>query len=394
MTHAGRRFRSAPARTPTGTPTGTPAGTPARTPTALIDRRALLGGGAALLVPTSARAEAGFNASVGVAAPGGARRFETIAAALAHAPADASPFRILLGEGVHRERLVIERANVAFVGVSAGAIISGDIAAGMSAPDGRPWGTWRCATVRVLASGFSARTLTIENAFDYLADLAHPQFERVCANGAQAVALMLEDGADRAFLDNVRISGHQDSLFVNAPRALFRNCFITGSVDFIFGAGAAFFDGCEVKSRYRPTMQRNHGWVAAPSTRRGQPFGLVFNHCRLTRETEVPPASVALGRPWRPARDFPDGHYGDPDALGMAAFLACWMDDHISADGWDEMGYSARDGSRVFLEPADARFGEFATEGPGAFVNRRRPQLPSAAARAITQARVLQGWRG
>lgn len=118
-----------------------------------------------------------------------------------------------------------------------------------------------------------------------------------------------------------------------------------------------------------------------------------FESCRLTREAAAPPASVALGRPWRPARQFADGRYGDPDALGMAAFLRCWMDDHISADGWDEMGYPDREGTRVFLQPSEARFGEFASEGPGAFVNRRRPQLRPGPARAISRDHVLSGWR-
>jgi pectinesterase len=251
-----------------------------------------------------------FQASVGADAPG-AQRFDTIAAALEAAPAGESAYAIHLGDGVYREKLVIRRANVALVGQSQNAVISCDTAAGMRAPDGQPWGTWRCATVGVQAPGFSACNLTIENAFDYVADLAHPQFERIGSNGAQAVALMLDVASDRAVFENVRITGHQDTLFVNAGHGVFRNCLITGSVDFIFGAGAMFFDRCELRSRYRPLMQRNHGWVAVPSTPRTAPFGLVFNRCRLTREAQVPLASVALGRAWRPVRDFPDGHYGD-----------------------------------------------------------------------------------
>jgi pectinesterase len=333
-------------------------------------------------VPASADAPA-FDASVGADAPG-ARRFA--------APGDL-PFRVLIGVGVHREKLAIDRANVHLVGEGQQSVLSYDAAAGMARPDGQAWGTWGCASVIVRAPDFSARHLTIENAFDYVAALASPQFERIGANGAQAVALMLDEGSDRALFENVRITGHQDTLFVNAGRALFRDCFISGSVDFIFGASAAYFERCELHSRYRPLMQRNHGWVAVPSTSRAQAYGLVFSRCRLTREAQVPPASVALGRPWRPARQLAEGRYGDPDALGMAAFLECWMDDHISADGWDEMGYLNHDGARVFLQPSEARFGEYASVGPGAFVNRRRPQLRRSAARAISRDAVLGDWR-
>lgn len=355
-------------------------------------RRLLLQGAAGLSLCGVAHAQdARFDASVG-ADVADVRRFDTLAEAIAAGPGDA-PLRILLGEGTHREKVVVERPNVSLTGAGPASVLSFDTAAGMPAPDGRPWGTWRCATLTVRAPGFSARNLTIENAFDYVADLSTPQFERVGSNGAQAVALMLGEGSDRAFIENVRITGHQDTLFTDAGRGLFRNCFISGSVDFIFGAGAMYFDRCELQSRYRPLMQRNHGWVAVPSTRREHPYGLVFNRCRLTREAQVPLASVALGRPWRPTREFADGRYGDPSVLGMAAFLRCWMDDHISADGWDEMGYTARDGTRLFLQPGEARFGEYASEGPGAFTNRRRPQLRAAAARAISEAAVLNGWR-
>ncbi|MBL8552531.1 MAG: hypothetical protein JNJ73_21265 [Hyphomonadaceae bacterium] len=346
----------------------------------LTTRRTLLAAAAGFALPAHAET---IDARVG----GAEATHPTLAAAIASAPGDR-PFCILLSGRV-REKVIIDRPLIELVGDGPGATLSYDAAAGMRAPDGEPWGTWRCATLIVRAPDFSARDLTIENAFDYLADLVSPRFERIGSNGAQAIALMLDEAADRTRLRNVEITGHQDTLFANSGRALFEECRISGSVDFIFGAGAAWFESCELRSRYRPLMQRNHGWVAVPSTARADAYGLVFHRCRLTREAQVPPASVALGRPWRPARQFADGRYGDPDALGMAAFLRCWMDDHISADGWDEMGYPNRGGGRVFLQPAEARLGEYRSEGPGAFVNRRRPQLP----RPIVRASVLRDWR-
>ena len=89
------------------------------------------------------------------------------------------------------------------------------------------------------------------------------------------------------------------------------------------------------------------------STPATQAQGLLLRRCRLQREREVPDASVALGRPWRPTRSFADGRYGDPAVRGSAAFVDCWMDAHIDANGWDAMSYTARDGSRVKFEPGD-----------------------------------------
>jgi pectinesterase len=106
----------------------------------------------------------------------------------------------------------------------------------------------------------------------------------------------------------------------------------------------------------------------------------VFRRCRLAKESKVPPHSVSLGRAWRPTTTFADGRYGDPNAVGMAVYLDCWMDDHIAIEGWDAMEYGARDGSRVALQPEDARFFEFRSRGPGARNNVRRRMLSAQAA--------------
>src|SRR5262249_9083560 len=149
--------------------------------------------------------------------------------------------------------------------------------------------------------------------------------------------------------------------YANRGRALFRNCKITGTTDFIFGAGRALFEHCEIVSRMRQNVpqQGRWGWVSAASTLRSQIYGLTFSHCRLTHEPGVPPHSVGLGRFWRPTTDFPDGRYGNPDAAGASVFLHCWLGDHIIAEGWDPMGYNAKGGVRTQLTPQEARPGEY-----------------------------------
>jgi pectinesterase len=319
--------------------------------------------------------------------------FASIGQALASAPRDGRrPFRILVSRGVWHEKLVIDKPNIQLIGADrTGSVLSFDAAAGMPRPDGQPWGTWGCATVIVRAPDFQARNLTLQNAFDYVGNLKTPRFEPIGPNGAQAVALMLDAGADRSLLQDVDILGHQDTLFADAGRSLFRRCRVTGSVDFVFGAGRAVLQDCRVVSRFRPGKERQ-GYVAVPSTPSAQAHGLTFVRCRLEREPRVPDASVALGRAWRPGREFADGKYGDPAVLGSAAFLACWMDAHIDPKGWDAMAYTARDGRRVMLEPAEARLFEYDSRGPGAHRSPTRRLLsPDQAADHAIQ-RVLAGW--
>jgi pectinesterase len=196
---------------------------------------------------------------------------------------------------------------------------------------------------------------------------------------------MLDLGSDRAAFENVRVTGHQDTLFPNAGRAYFRRCVIAGSVDFIFGAGVAVFDDCDIISRDRGS-RTNNGYVTAPSHDDRQPYGFVFLRSRLKKERPaMAPSSVVLGRPWHP--------FADPHANGMAVFIECWMDDHVGTKGWDRMGMTDSTGARSYWEPNTARFYEYKTTGPGAVSSERRRQLSDAESRRYTVERVLGDWR-
>lgn len=311
------------------------------------------------------------------------RRFARLADALDAAPSGEAPYRIAIDAGTWREKITIERPNVHLVGAGrARSTLTFDAAAGDPGPDGEVWGTWGCASLRVRAPGFRARGLTIANGFDYLGHLRAPRLETIGANGAQAVALMLDAGSDDARIEDCDLVGHQDTLFADAGRSRFDACTISGSVDFIFGAGQALFSHCTLVSRHRPGKSRQ-GYVAAPSTSLAARSGLVFHRCRLIAEAGVGIGTVALGRPWRPTRTFADGRYGDPDAVGAAAFIACVLGAHIAPEGWEAMNTTARDGTRIALAPSAARFGEHANAGPGARLHAGRPQLSAQQARAL-----------
>jgi pectinesterase len=334
-----------------------------------------------------------YDAVVTKGASASARRFGTVAEAVAAAPGN-KPFRILVTAGVWRERIVVAKSNVHLVGEGADkTMIVFNTFAGEKGPDGQPLGTFGTPTVIVGAPDFSAKHLTIANDFDYVAHLPKPTADdKTGASGSQAVALAVQDAADRAFFEDCRLSGWQDTLYTNAGRSLFRKCKIDGCVDFIFGMGRVVFDACEILSRIRPGQDFN-GFIAAPNTNRYQPYGMVFLDCRLTKEPGMAPHSMTLGRPWRRTGAFPDGRYGDPDAVGAAVYLHCWMDDHIVPEGWYPMGYNAKGGGRAMLQPQEARLFEFDSSGPGAG--------PASASRRILSAEqalpykpelVLDGW--
>lgn len=303
---------------------------------------------------------------VGESAAIGVPRVADLEAALALAPNDDRPWRIAIGPGEWRGPWAITRPNVALIGAGRERTrLHADRHAGALDPEGRPFGTAGSATLAVFAPGFSAEALAIENRFDYPAALAARTGDPIGANGLQAVALRLDPGATGARLRDVALWGHQDTLLVDALDARFEHALVAGSVDMVFGAGEADFEACRVLSRARPTREALHGIVCAPSTPVTREHGVVFRHCRFEREAGVPEGSVALARPWRPTRRFPDGEYGDPAAVGAACFLDCWMDAHVAREPWASMGYRSREGQRVMLAPHEARFAIRGSRGPG-----------------------------
>ncbi len=295
------------------------------------------------------------------------RGVRTLADALAQAAtiaAAGSPrVRILLADGVYREKLTITQPGIEIVGRKAsaggGAIIVFDAAAGKRRPDGTAWGTGGSATVTLVAPGIRLRNLTIRNDFDYLADqITH------ASGGAQAVALSVAREADGTRIDGCTIEGYQDTLYLSA-RTHIRDCRISGNVDFIFGGAAALIERCTIVSRYVPGTIS--GFIAAPSTPASEPYGLVFRDCRLTREAGVPDGTIFLGRPWRAG--------GNMSLLGMAAYLDCWMDAHIARAGWTSMGFRGPDGVSRQLMPLEARLYESNSRGPGKAEGALRRQL-------------------
>lgn len=348
----------------------------------------------ALLLCTDLYATPVFQAVVDTHGSSGS--FPTITAALQQAPdAAESPYSIFIQNGIYRERILIDKPNITLIGEDRDkTIITAGAYAGQELPGSEELrGTFRTATLSVRAPDFSAQNLTIENSFDFLANDAlsaeHPQKIR----GTQAVALAIDGNADRVALNGVRVSGYQDTLYVNSGRSYFLDSVIEGNVDFIFGAGTALFENSDIVTRPRAHEMATAGYVTAPSTDIKDAFGLVFLNCRLLKDPGVAPGSIALGRPWHPTKTFADGRYADPDAIGASVFIDTYMDNHISPTGWASMRGTGRDGSKsLVFEPADSRFFEHNSYGPGAIITGKRRQLPAHQVRRYTRSEILGDW--
>lgn len=301
---------------------------------------------------------------------GAAGDYPTVQAAVDAAPPGAV---IAVRPGVHRGQVIVPatKPSVRLVGLGrrpADVVIADDRANGTPKPDGSgTWGTSGSASVTIDGAGFSAENLTLANLFD---EAAHPEI-----TSRQAVAILTR--ADRLTFRRVRFLANQDTLYVNSSaatvvaRAYFRDCYVEGDVDFIFGRATAVFDRCHIHSLNRDSTPA--GYVTAPSTDIGNPHGLLFTRCTLT--SDAPAGSVYLGRPWHPSND--------PNAIGQTVIRQSAIGGHIGATGWSDFGD---------WPWAGARFAEYRNYGPGALVTPDRPQLTAAQARDYTPATFLGDW--
>jgi len=317
---------------------------------------------------------------------GGVPVFRTLGAALAaDPPGRTAPYVVRLRAGRYYEKLTVDKPAVHLVGEGRDVtVLTYDAASDTPRPEGGTYGTEGSFTLRISAPDFRAEHLTIENGFDYMANLARPADAPARFRNPQAVAVMTAPGSDRAVFVDCRIWGHQDTLFADAGRHYFYRSIIGGSVDFIFGAGQAVFEACEIVSRDRDRRPWN-GYVTAASTPMNEPYGFLFVDSRLVKEApELAAGTVALGRPWHPR--------ATPTAFGSVVFVRCWMDDHVAAAGWQPMGSTDASGRRFEFRPENARFFEYGSTGPGAISSPTRRVLTDGEVRAYTPAQVLGGW--
>lgn len=327
--------------------------------------------------------------------------FRTIQAALDFAPQkNQKPFVIYIHAGRYREKILVTKPNITFLGASRDeSILTFDDYSGVKDSEGKSIGTWRCATLIIRAPDFKAINLSVENAFDYLANDIKPLSDPSRTNEPQAVALMTDQGADRTYLKNVKLMGYQDTLFTLSGRSYIEDCVIAGNIDFIFGAGQTVIVQSDIVTRPRGQARPGEmiAYVTAPSTPFVEKYGLTLINCRLLKENaQVTAGSCPLGRPWHPTTTFPDGRYADPNAVGAAVFIHCWMDDHITVAGWDKMhGTSRQAGEKDWYYPDNpnhARFAEYGSNGPGAQHNSHRPQLSTQEAEQYHIEKILRGW--
>lgn len=276
----------------------------------------------------------------------GSGDFTTLSAAAA-AQAPGAPVQFLVGPGVYHERPFLELDDYIITGAGMDRTV---FSAGVGGRD--PWpgeaktGTFRSWTLFLGGGNVRVEHLTVEN---------------TAGDGAKAgQALAVYADATRVCMTDVALHGNQDTLFLsplplavrepngfrgpreNSPRLdtrqYYRDCIISGNIDFIFGGANAVFDHCRIIPL---AHESGVSYITAANTPQGKP-GFLFADC--TVQGTCPAKSVFLGRPWR--------------AYARVFWLDCQLSGEIHPDGWDNWNDPANE--------TTARFGESGSHGAGA----------------------------
>ncbi|ONI32632.1 hypothetical protein PRUPE_1G377600 [Prunus persica] len=180
------------------------------------------------------------------------------------------------------------------------------------------------AVFAVWASDFTGRQLTIQNTY---------------GTGDKTVALRVS--GDRAAFYGCKILSHQDALFDEIGKHYYKDCFIQGDTDFIFGSADSLYANCHLH-----TLSGQNGAITAQRrTSPSEESGFTFLWCNITGVK-----TALLGRPWGP--------------YARVVFAYTQMSNVILPQGWDSWGLSPYNLSNVF-------YGEYNCFGPGAVTTQR-----------------------
>ncbi|KAI6692851.1 hypothetical protein NL676_020561 [Syzygium grande] len=269
-----------------------------------------------------------------VVAKDGSGQYSTIAAALAAYPKNnKGRYVIYVKAGIYNEYLTVTKDQVNIFMYGDGprkTMITGK----KCNRDGVS--TFRTASFSVIGNGFIGKSMGFQNT-------AGPE-------GHQAVALRVQ--SDMAAFFNCRMDGYQDTLYVQAHRQFYRNCVISGTVDFIFGDAAALIQNSLIVVR-KPMDNQQNTVTAQGRTDKHETTGLVIQNCRIVPEQKLYPARLQirsyLGRPWK--------------QYSRTVIMESTIGDLIQPAGY--MPWSGNFALDTLY------YAEYANRGPGAATNKR-----------------------
>lgn len=250
----------------------------------------------------------------------GSGKYRSISEAIDDTPDHSNRrYVIYVKKGVYNENVDMKKkkTNIMLIGDGIGATV---ISSNRNFMQG--WTTFRSATFAVSGQGFIAKDITFRNT-------AGPK-------NHQAVALRVD--SDQSAFYRCSMEGYQDTLYAHSLRQFYRDCNIYGTIDFIFGNGAAVLQNCNIYSRTPLPLQK----VTITAQGRKSPhqstgFSILSSFVYANQP-------AYLGRPWKP--------------FSRVVYMNTYMSASVQPRGWLEW-YGNYALNTLY-------FGEYRNYGPGA----------------------------
>ena len=291
-----------------------------------------------------------------VVAKDGSGNFKTVQEAI-DAVKDSSNkiTTIFIKNGTYKEKLMLaaSKRNIHFIGESVDKVIlTYDDYASKKNAKGQNIGTSGSSSFFIYGSDITAENITFEN-----------------SSGPVGQAVAMRVSGDRIKFVNCKFLGFQDTLYPQGAgqrsRQYYKNCYIEGTTDFIFGAATAIFDNCTIYCK------KGGSYITAANTPKEALYGFVFLNCKITGDSGL---SYFLGRPW-----------GD---FAKTVFIKCQLPAFIKPAGWHNWGRSEAEKTVYYAE--------YKNKGAGSKLSRRTNwsyQLTKEQASQYTIKNIFKDWK-
>uniref|UniRef100_A0A7C9AVP5 Pectinesterase n=1 Tax=Opuntia streptacantha TaxID=393608 RepID=A0A7C9AVP5_OPUST len=296
-----------------------------------------------------------------VVAADGSGDFKTIGEAVqAAAKKSEKRYVIYVKTGVYEENVVISK-NVWNVMMYGDGMDKSVVSGNLNFVDGTP--TFSTATVAVAGRGFIAKDMGFKNT----------------AGAEKHQAVAFRSGSDRSIFYRCFFDGYQDTLYAHSNRQFYRECTITGTIDFIFGNAAVVFQKCNIQPR-QPMPKQFNTITAQGKKDPNQNTGTSIQKCTISALGQVT-APTYLGRPWH--------------QFATTVIMQSEIGPVLHPLGWIGWVNGVEPPSTIF-------YAEYQNTGPGADVNSRvkwagyKPTISADEASKYTVGSLISGndWLG
>ncbi|KAI9081574.1 hypothetical protein K1719_036460 [Acacia pycnantha] len=271
-----------------------------------------------------------------VVAKDGSGHFKTVQAAIDAAAKRKykTRFVIRVKKGVYNENIEVDKTNSDIMLIGDGLRYT-VITSSKSTSDGLT--TYSTATAGIDGPNFIARDISFVNS----------------AGPLKGQAVALRSASDLSVFYRCGIVGYQDTVMAHAQRQFYKQCYIFGTVDIIFGNAAVVFQNCVILVR-RPLLGQANMITAQGRDDPFQNTGTSLQNCIIKAAADLKPVvnsiTTYLGRPWQ--------------EYSRVVVMKSYIDSLVSPLGWSKWGNSDFALSTLY-------FGEYKNFGPGSSTKNR-----------------------